>query len=95
MTTPRRSSVVTWEARRIRVLCAARTARYWIYADLSAKQDKVTIDEAELVLFRTLATSYAAVSAAQLTQLLEKKSLVEICHDEHPEVQERHVCGNP
>jgi len=73
----------------------AKGERDWSYADLFAKQDKVTIDEAELGLFRTLAASYAAVSAAQLQQLLEKKSLVEICNDQHPEVQERHVCGDP
>jgi len=30
-----------------------------MYADLFAKQDKVTIDEADLGLFQTLAASYA------------------------------------
>ncbi len=64
-----------------RSIIVAKGARYWIYADLFAKQDKVTIDDAELAVFRKLAGAYAAVTDAQLGRLLETKSLVEICHE--------------
>lgn len=40
-----------------RSIIVAKGERYWIHADLVSKQDKVTIDEAELGLFRTLAAS--------------------------------------
>jgi hypothetical protein len=75
--------------------CERAGERFSIYADLFAKKDEVTIDEAELGLFRTLVPSYAAVSAAQLQPLHAKKSLVEICHDQHPEAQERLLRCNP
>ncbi len=66
---------------RDRSIIVAKGARYWIYADLFAKQDKVTIDDAELAVFRKLPGAYAAVTDAQLGMLLDTQSLVEICHD--------------
>jgi hypothetical protein len=48
----------------------------------SQKKDRANIDDDELKDFRLLAKSYAELSSAQLTILLEDGTLLEICDGE-------------
>ena len=64
-----------------RSIVLAKGGRFWIYAYLFAKKDRNNIDEDELLGFRQLAKSYAALTSAQVTQLVSTAKLMEICHD--------------
>jgi hypothetical protein len=66
---------------RYRSIILARAGQYWVYEFLFAKKDLDNIEDGELNDFRALAKIYAELSAEQIGQLLEKESLVEICHD--------------
>lgn len=67
---------------RHRSIILAKGGRYWIFQYLFAKKDRANIDNRELEDFRTLAKTYAALSEMQISQLLENKDLMEICHGE-------------
>ena len=70
-----------------RSILVAKGGKYWIYEYLFAKKDRDNIDNAELLVFRLLAKSYAGLTAHQLGQLLINKDLLEICHDDKTEIQ--------
>jgi hypothetical protein len=52
-----------------------------VYEYLFAKQNKVNIEDDELVGFRALAKAYAGLTAPQVEQLVRNKDWMEICHD--------------
>jgi hypothetical protein len=54
---------------------------FWIYTYLFAKKDIDNIDDDELLGFHQLAKYYAALTPAQVTQLVSTAQLKEICHD--------------
>ena len=63
-----------------RSIILAKGGQYWIYEYLFAKNDRDNIDDAELKMFRLLATGYEGLGKEQLEQLIAKKHLSEICH---------------
>jgi hypothetical protein len=69
-----------------RSIILAKGGQYWIYEYLFAKKDRDNIDDAELVMFRTLAKGYEGLTRFQLTKLIEGKLLVEICHDDEKKI---------
>jgi hypothetical protein len=64
-----------------RSIILAKGGRYWIYEYLFAKKDRENIENDELEDFRTLAKSYAKLTAKQIAELLEDEDLMEICRD--------------
>lgn len=65
-----------------RGIILAKGGRYWIYAYLFAKKDRVNIEDDEPADFRTLAKSYTTLNEEQIAKLLADKDLMEICHDD-------------
>ena len=65
---------------RNRSIILSKGQRYWIYEYLFAKQDRDNIDADELEAFRALAKNYAALSEAQVYDLVTQRFFVEICH---------------
>lgn len=63
---------------RHRSIILTKSGRFWVFEYLFAKQDRTNIEADELLQFRRLADAYAKLSEAQLQQLLDHKSLVEI-----------------
>lgn len=63
---------------RHRSIILTKSGRFWVFEYLFAKQDRTNIEADELLQFRRLADAYAKLSEAQLQQLLDQKSLVEI-----------------
>ena len=66
---------------RHRSIILAKGEFYWIYEFLFAKKDQDNIDDQELAQFRTLSDIYAKLSVEQIEDLLQRKSLVEICYE--------------
>nr|WP_318383343.1 type II toxin-antitoxin system RelE/ParE family toxin [uncultured Enterobacter sp.] len=66
---------------RDRAIILAKGRMHWFYTFLYAKQDMTSISDAELSAFRELAKHYAALSNTKIDVLIERKELVEICHD--------------
>jgi hypothetical protein len=66
---------------RHRSIILARAGQLWVFAYLFAKQDRSNIESDELVAFRELSKAYAALTAEKLSQLLENRDWMEICHD--------------
>lgn len=64
-----------------RSIILARGGSYWIYEFLFAKKDLANIDSNDLINFKRLAKAYEGLSEIQINQLLKKKALVEICHE--------------
>src|ERR1039458_1521305 len=60
----------------------ARGGRYWVYAYLFAKQDRTNIDDRQLVEFRSIAATYARLTAEQFSAMLEDERWIEICDGE-------------
>jgi hypothetical protein len=52
---------------------------------------KARIQDDDLADFRTLTKRYAALTEQQIARLLKDKDLLEICHADQNEVQERHL----
>lgn len=67
---------------RYRSIILAKGGKLWIYEYLFAKKDRDNIDEGELAGFRQLAKAYEGLIERQLSQLLQDRHLVEICHVE-------------
>jgi hypothetical protein len=63
-----------------RAIVLAKGGQHWFYAYLFAKNSRSNINDNELVAFRLLARSYAALTPAQLDALLAVHDLQEICH---------------
>jgi hypothetical protein len=70
-----------------RSIILAKGGKYWIYEYLFAKSDRANIESDELLAFRLLASSYAGLTASQVSQLLFNGAFVEICHDSKTEIQ--------
>jgi hypothetical protein len=64
-----------------RSIILAKGGRYWVYEYLFAKKNRDNIEDDELANFRLLAKSYAELADDQVSQLLQEKLFVEICHD--------------
>lgn len=64
-----------------RSIVLAKGEQYWVYQYLFAKNDRENIDSVELESFRQLAKGYAGLKESQIADLLNDKSLVEICHE--------------
>lgn len=79
---------------RYRSIVVAKGGRYWIFAYLFAKQAKANIRQDELQRFRDLADLYSRKSEADIAQELRIAVIVEICHEENPEIQERSFRGH-
>ena len=65
-----------------RSIIAARGGRYWVYAYLFAKQDRTNIDDRQLTEFRTIAATYARLTAEQFSAMLKDERWIEICDEE-------------
>jgi hypothetical protein len=72
-----------------RSIIVAKGGQYWVYAYLFAKQDQANINTKELAELRSLADFFAHRSDSQMTADLNSRQLVEICHAERAEVQQR------
>jgi hypothetical protein len=66
---------------RDRAIILTKSAEYWFYTFLYAKQDMANINHRELMGFRELAKHYANLSEEKTTVLVKSKELVEICDD--------------
>jgi hypothetical protein len=69
-----------------RSIILAKGGKYWIYEYLFAKKDRDNIENDELLAFRLLAKSYAALTEHQVAQLLVNEHFVEICHDDKTKI---------
>lgn len=65
-----------------RSIILAKGGRYWIYSYLFAKKDRENIEDHELADFRILAKTYGGLTEAKLSELVDKKQLMEIFSDE-------------
>jgi len=63
---------------RHRGIFLAKTSHYWVLEYLFAKQNKANITPNELLFFRKLAGSYAALTNEQLQQLLVNGNWMEL-----------------
>ena len=69
-----------------RSIILAKGGKFWVYEFLFAKKDLDNINNQELENFKLLAKAYAGLNETQVKQLLEKKSLVEICHEKNTSI---------
>lgn len=69
-----------------RSIILAKGGELWVYEYLFAKKDRDNIDDAELGTFRMLAKGYDGLTKSQLANLIERKHLLEICHDDEKKV---------
>jgi hypothetical protein len=65
-----------------RSIIVARGGRYWVYAHLFAKQDRANIDDRQLAEFRSIAATYARLTAEQFSTMLKDERWIEICDGE-------------
>ena len=73
---------------RQRSIALATSGGLWVYAYLFAKKDRANIEDDELIGFRKLAKGFSALTPKQLSQLLEDREWMEICHDDQVQIQE-------
>lgn len=64
---------------RYRSIILARGGKWWVYVYLFAKQDRANIAEDELMAFRMLAKSHAAITPEQAEKLIAANDWTEIC----------------
>ena len=64
-----------------RSIILAKAGNWWVFEYLFAKNDRNNIESNELIQFRALAKSYAALSATQIELLIDGNYLKEICND--------------
>ncbi len=74
-----------------RSIVLARSRSHWVYVYLFAKKDRENIENDELAAFRDLADVYARKSDEDITYELTAKELVEICHEQKTQIQERRL----
>ncbi len=72
-----------------RSIILAKGGRYWVYAFLFAKKDRANIDDDELVEFRAFAALFARKTDADIAKEVQFNELVEICHDQETQIQQR------
>lgn len=72
-----------------RSIIVAKDGRDWVYSYLFSKKDRANIDDAELVAFRGMAKLYARKTDSDIAKELKFNELVEICHGEEDQIQER------
>src|SRR5690606_13848746 len=63
-----------------RSIILAKCGNRWVYEYLFDKNERDNIEEDQEVLYKTLAKTYAMLTAAQLDALVVNRDLVEICH---------------
>ena len=71
-----------------RSIIVAKGGRYWVFSYLFAKKDRANIGGDELVDFRAFASLYSRKTDVDIAKELNLKELMEICHDEEPQIQE-------
>ncbi len=59
-----------------RSIILAKAGRWWIFEYVFAKKDRENIDNDELIQFKLLAKSYAALSASEAQQLIDDHTSV-------------------
>ncbi|MGB8260711.1 MAG: type II toxin-antitoxin system RelE/ParE family toxin [Terracidiphilus sp.] len=74
-----------------RSIIVARGGRYWVYAYLFAKKDRANIEDRDLSNLRAYAAIFARKTDPDIGMELQLKELLEICHDEEAEIQERNI----
>jgi hypothetical protein len=63
-----------------RSILLAKGRQFWVYEYLFAKKDLANIGNDELVDFRKLANSYAALTTQQIDRLVREQNWFEICN---------------
>ena len=63
-----------------RSILLAKGRQFWVYEYLFAKKDLANIGNDELVDFRKLANSYAALTTQQIDRLVREQDWFEICN---------------
>jgi len=74
-----------------RSIIVAKGGRYWVFAYLFAKRDRANIEDKDLANLRAFAALFARKTDADIAKELQLKELVEICHDEEAQIQERNI----
>lgn len=74
-----------------RSIVLAKGGQFWIFQFIFPKQNKANLKPDELKDFRELAKGFEALKAGELDELLDDKELVEICHENQDQIQERPV----
>jgi hypothetical protein len=67
-----------------RSLILAKCGKRWVFEYLFAKNVRDNISMSELEDLRQLAKTYAALTEAQVSELLTQGFFTEICHDQDP-----------
>ena len=62
-----------------------------MYAFLFAKKDRANIEDKDLENLRSFAAIFARKTDADIGMELRLKELLEICHDEEFEIQQRNI----
>jgi hypothetical protein len=74
-----------------RSIVVARGGRYWVYTYLFAKKDRANIEDKDLADLRAFAALFARKTDADIGMEMRLKELLEICHDEEAQIQERNI----
>jgi hypothetical protein len=74
-----------------RSIVVAKGGRYWVYAYLFAKKDRANIEDKDLADLRAFAALFARKTDADIGMETQLKELLEICHDEEAQIQERNI----
>ncbi|MGA2276175.1 MAG: type II toxin-antitoxin system RelE/ParE family toxin [Terracidiphilus sp.] len=72
-----------------RSIIVAKGGKFWVYEYLFAKKDRDNIGDDELKAFRAVAGLYARKTDADIAKELQLEKIVEICHGEEKQIQER------
>lgn len=68
-------------ANRHRSIVLAKAGQYWVYQFLYAKKDQSNITQADLIGFRRMAKTYAALTEMQVQSFLDSAEFVEIRYE--------------
>jgi hypothetical protein len=74
-----------------RSIVVAKGGRYWVFAYLFAKKDRANIEDKDLANLRAFAALFARKTDADIGMEMQLKELLEICHDEEAQIQERNI----
>jgi hypothetical protein len=70
-----------------RSIILAKGGRYWVYAYLFLKKDKVNIDKRDLADLRDLAEAYSKKTDREIGIELKNGKIMEICDGNHGQIQ--------
>jgi len=76
---------------RYRSIVVAKGGRNWVYEYLFAKKDRANIEAKDLANLRAYAALFARKTDANIGVELQFNELLEICHDEEAQIQERNI----